>query len=321
MKPAKEPEGSPMYFCGALSDDHLLSPDAACFAIRLAPVGWRETLASLRQEPRANLSARSRAYLASLSITDPDADPEVAALVWMHALAVGYSPAYLKENADGIRRDWPRIPLPDSRKALEASAALGRQVAALMDTEAEAPGVTGGKIEAFFKTVSVLPKTGGGSLAPDAGDLAVTAGWGHAGKDGVTMPAKGRIVERPFDKAEREAIAQAAEARALSAKAALALLGGSTRDVYLNDRAYWKNVPAGVWEYFIGGYQVLKKWLSYREAELLGRPLTSEEAREAGGIARRLAALVLMQPALDENYRRAREKPYAWPASTPPGTA
>ena len=30
----------------------------------------------------------------------------------MHALAIGYSPAYLSENADGIRRDWPRIPLP-----------------------------------------------------------------------------------------------------------------------------------------------------------------------------------------------------------------
>ena len=55
----------------------------------------------------------------------------------MHALAIGYSPAYLTENADGIRRDWPRIPLPASRKAMEASAALGEQVAALLDTEAK----------------------------------------------------------------------------------------------------------------------------------------------------------------------------------------
>ena len=43
-------------------------------------------------------------------------------------------------------------------------------------------------------------------LDPDAGDLAVTAGWGHVGKDGVTMPAKGRIVERPYDTAELDAI-------------------------------------------------------------------------------------------------------------------
>ena len=29
-------------------------------------------------------------------------------------------------------------------------------------------------------------------------------------------------------------------------------------------------MPANVWEYYIGGYQVIKKWLSYREQELLG---------------------------------------------------
>jgi len=44
--------------------------------------------------------------------TDPDADPETAELIWYHALAIGYAPAYLAENADGIRQDWPRIPLP-----------------------------------------------------------------------------------------------------------------------------------------------------------------------------------------------------------------
>jgi len=63
-------------------------------------------------------------------------------------------------------------------------------VAALLDTESEVAGVTAGKIGSLLKTVAVLSKVGGGALDPDAGDLAVTAGWGHAGKDGVTMPAK-----------------------------------------------------------------------------------------------------------------------------------
>jgi hypothetical protein len=138
-----------------------------------------------------------------------------------------------------------------------------------------------------------------------AGELAVTAGWGHAGKDGVTMPAKGRIVKRPYDKDELAAIADAAKVRGLSSKQALALLGPDTRDVYLNEQACWRNVPANVWEYYIGGYQVIKKWLSYREHELLGRALSSDEAREVMNMARRLTAIVLMQPALDENYRRA----------------
>jgi hypothetical protein len=267
----------------------------------------------------ANLSRRARAYLAELSIRDADADAEAAGLIWMHALAVGYSPAYLTENADGIRRDWPRVPLPNSPKALDKSAALGRRVAALLDTEAHARGVTAGPMEAIFRTVGVLSKVGGGELNAGAGDLAVTAGWGHAGKDGATMPGKGRIVQRVYDRAELEAIADAAKARGLSQKQALALLGGDTRDLYLNDMAYWRNVPANVWEYFIGGYQVVKKWLSYREEELLGRGLSPEEAREVTGMARRLAAIVLLQPALDENYRSVAASAYAWPCS-PEGT-
>jgi hypothetical protein len=269
-----------------------------------------------KAEPKANLSPAARVYLADLGVKDPDASADAAGLVWLHALAVGYSPAYLADNADGIRRDWPRIPLPDARRALDESAALGRAVAALLDTEAEAPRVTAGKMEGIFRTVGALARVGGGALDADAGDLAVTAGWGHAGKEGVTMPAKGRILSRPYDPAELEAIGAAAQARGLSTKEALALLGGDTRDVYLNEKAYWRNVPARVWEYFIGGYQVIKKWLSYREQKLLGRALSADEAREVCDMARRLSAIVLMQPALDENYRRAAANAYAWPGAS-----
>jgi len=67
--------------------------------------------------------------------------------------------------------------------------------------------------------------------------------------------------------------------------------------------ACWSNVPEKVWDFTIGGYQVLKKWLSYRERDLLGRALTADEARVVTHIARRLAALLLLQPELDANYR------------------
>ena len=46
-----------------------------------------------------------------------------------------------------------------------------------------------------------------------------------------------------------------------------------TVDVYLNDAAYWNNIPGAIWNYKLGGYQVLKKWLSYREHKILNRPL------------------------------------------------
>ena len=47
-----------------------------------------------------------------------------------------------------------------------------------------------------------------------------------------------------------------------------------------NDVAYWRNGPPKVWTYKLSGYQVLKKWLSYREQKVLGRPLNPENPEE-----------------------------------------
>ncbi len=59
---------------------------------------------------------------------------------------------------------------------------------------------------------------------------------------------------------ERAALARWAGALG-QGEAALACLGETTYDVYLNDVAFWRNVPARVWDYRLGGYQVMKKWL------------------------------------------------------------
>jgi hypothetical protein len=83
--------------------------------------------------------------------------------------------------------------------------------------------------------------------------------------------------------------------------------------VFLNAAAYWRNVPRRVWEYTLGGYQVLEKWLSYREQALLGRPLTVDEVGYVTQVIRRIAALVLLGPELDANYRRVKAAAYTWP--------
>lgn len=240
--------------------------------------------------PQPNLSDEARAYLEKLQI-------EAADTLFYHCVAVLHAPVYAQGNATVLRQDWPRIPLPATREALLRSAALGRQVAALLDTETPVPGVTTGALRSELKPIAQLTRVGGGQLDPDAGDLALTVGWGHGGQDGVTMPGKGRAVSRP------------AEAGAPAA------LGAETFDVYLNDAACWRNVPARVWETTIGGYQVIKKWLSYREAAVLGRGLTADEAGEVTRIARRLAALALLGPALDANYAAAAGATWAWPDS------
>jgi Type ISP C-terminal specificity domain len=87
---------------------------------------------------------------------------------------------------------------------------------------------------------------------------------------------------------------------------------GGGANVYLNDTAYWRNIPANVWDYTIGGYQVIKKWLSYREHGLLGRALTADEAREVTHMARRIAAIVLLYPALDTNYLAIKQATLPW---------
>ncbi len=298
------PEGVPFFWAAPVGNQHAFLKDAYYIPLRLRPTAspasdqgclFDDEPAAAR--PTANLSIAARAYLAALGCADPDADPEVAGLLWHHVLAIGYSPAYLTAHAEAIRHDWPRIPLPATAAALEASAALGRQLAALLDPETPVPGVTTGAIRPELREVAPITRVADGTLRPEAGDLDVTANWGYAGRDGVTMPARGRADERPPTSGE-----------------ANQRLGETTFDVYLNDRACWRNVPARVWGYHIGGYQVIKKWLSYREHAVLGRGLSLDEVREVTNMARRLAAIVLLEPELDANYAAVKADLYPWPA-------
>ena len=51
-------------------------------------------------------------------------------------------------------------------------------------------------------------------------------------------------------------------------------------------------MPAAVWSYRLGGYQVLKKWLSYRERKVLGRELKVEEVGYLSEVGRRIGAIL-----------------------------
>ena len=140
-----------------------------------------------------------------------------------------------------------------------------------------------------------MTREDGGVPDPDAGELDLTAGWGP--------------VERSYTEEERSALG-----------AAVTLLGDSTFDVRLNRRSYWKNVPSRVWRYTLGGHQVMKEWLRARDRDLLRRSLTAEEVRYAEEMTRRIAGILLMEPALDANYEAVRRNAYAWPeAGSAPG--
>ncbi len=315
----KEQEGVPFYYSSLVCDYHSLAGEARHFPIVVREISkntreqgalFDKTLS--REKSKPNLSTNARSYLISLGVDTMDTDINAAALLWMHALAIGYAPAYLAENANGIHSDWPRIPLPSTKDALLHSADLGRKIAVLLDTEQSVAGVTAGTIDDPLKSIAVISHATGGALQPI--DLAVTAGWGHAGKAGATMPGRGKLMERDYTPHERGSIRQGAALVGVSTEEAFAHLGERTCDVYLNQVAYWKNIPARVWDYTIGGYQVIKKWLSYRELELLGRPLSPDEAREVMNMARRIAAIVMLEPALNGNYQTVKNSTYSWPS-------
>jgi predicted helicase len=254
-----------------------------------------------------NISDPALAYLNALgSVAD-------APHLFHHVAAVLHSPAYIEENNGSLCQDWPRISLPAQRDALMKSAELGRQVAAVFDTETPVKGVTAGKPRPELKTVGVVARVGGGSLT--GADWDVTARWGIAGKGGVCMPGKGKAEGRAYSEEERTALREGTAALGLDEATALACWGATTFDVYLNDQAYWRNVPGRVWSYTLAGYQVVKKWLSYREKALLGRGLTGQEATEVSEMIRRIAALLLLHPALDANYVAVKAEVYPWPGA------
>ncbi len=71
--------------------------------------------------------------------------------------------------------------------------------------------------------------------------------------------------------------------------------------------AEWRGVPLPVWQTAIGGYPVLKKWLSYRDHRVLGRALKLAEAEEVENIVRRLVVLWSLGAKLDANYQTCAE--------------
>jgi hypothetical protein len=251
----------------------------------------------------ANLSTAARSYLTHLGLPNPDKDAQARASIWLHALAIGFAPGYLADNADGIAIGWPRVPMPDDRALFDASAALGERLAAILDTEADVTGITSGAVADHFKVLGTISAT----------NLQVNAGWGSKDSKGRINPGRGKVEMRDWTAAEKTDLKTGFATAGIVEARGFELLGRAV-DVYLNETTFWRGVPETAWEYFIGGYQVLKKWLSYREEAVLGRALTKDEAREVTGIVRRLTALILMTDELNENYTAARDNAYAWPS-------
>jgi hypothetical protein len=254
---------------------------------------------------RPNISKSVAAHLNGLGLGVED--------LFHHIVAVLHSPAYRTENAGALRLDWPRVPMPSGKSVLAASAGLGRRLAALLDSEKPVQGVTMGGLHAWAKALGVPARVDGKDLSGT--DFAVTAGWGYH-QEGAVMPGGGKVEERDYAPDEVAALAAGTGPLGLAPSRMMELLGGRTFNIRLNADAYWSNVPASVWAYKLGGYQVIKKWLSYRERDVLGRPLKLEEVQEVTNMIRRIAGIILMSDALDANYQAVCDDACAWPLAS-----
>ena len=271
---AHEPQA---YFTKIMGSGHLIERGASMFPAYLCEEGDLGNGGQAGTRP--NLSPAAQRYLKSLGATVED--------LFYHTLATLHDPAYRTANAGALKMEWPRIPLPgwpsgqadDAAETLAASAARGRQLAHLLDPDASVPGVTQGALRPEIAALAVPATSDGRNMTGD--DFALTAGWGHFATGDAVMPGQGRLVERDYTPAERAVLGDS-----------IPVFGEKTLDVYLNDRAFWRNVPAAIWAYKLGGYQVLKKWLSYREYAVLGRVLTPEEVQYFAEVTRRVGAIL-----------------------------
>lgn len=241
-----------------------------------------------------NYSPKSAQYLQSLGLNVVSED------LFLHCISITYSKNYRDENADVLKQDWPRIPLPNDRELLQSSAELGKRIAALLDPETPVETITRGMVVAPYSQIAVPATTHGQNF--QGRDFALTANWGNGGNGKPVMPGKGKAVQRDYTDRERQQMGAAA----------IQLLGATTYDVYLNETAYWQNIPERVWKYTIGGYQVIKKWLSYRAEKVINRPMKPAEVQEVVNIARRISAIVLMETDLDANYQAVKANLYDW---------
>jgi hypothetical protein len=198
--------------------------------------------------------------------------------------AVLHAPSYQAEHKSALSADWAHLPILKDVELFDHLVSAGEQVTRLLDAARDAGDIVQEIVGAErARVLGALKRVDGKQVRPDDLEVSVTY-WGGG---------KGRWKPRPF-MAEELPAPDFGEA-----------WGERTGDLFLNDDAYFGDVPELVWNYQLGGYPVLKKWLGYRQADRRdGRPLTNDERRWFRQVIQRIAALLALGPSLNELYER-----------------
>lgn len=200
--------------------------------------------------------------------------------LFRYCVAIAHAPQYETDHKDSLAQDWPHIPINKVRAEFEKVVELGDQIAQLLNPFHKAAAVVKAILGSDANALVVPQKVGGGNLKES--DLTVDFSYYGAGA--------GRWEERAIDDGEvqREQ------------------WGETTGNLYLSKSVFLKHVPRAIWQYELGGYPVIKKWLGYRQAtKRNGTPLSLGELDELREIALRIATLLTIRPLLDKAYEAA----------------
>jgi Type ISP C-terminal specificity domain len=193
-------------------------------------------------------------------------------------LAICHSPQYQLDHRDSLAQDWAHIPIPKDKTVLDDLAESGEKIAFLLNPLLNADRAIRALLGNANRTLAVIQKRG--SPAIRQSELLITFSYYGA--------ATGRWCARhPTEK----------EAQHRS---------WGEQDLFLNEEVYFANVPEKVWQFELGGYPVLKKWLGYRDSKRRSnQPLSLSEAAHFRSMVQRIATLLVLHEKLDQVYEQA----------------
>ena len=177
--------------------------------------------------------------------------------VFHYIYAILHSPTYRERYAQFLRADFPRIPLPSDLDQFRALTALGLELTAVHLLE---------------------------SPALDAASL----GFPISGDNVVQNGHPRYVAPSETPRGETEPVA---EGRVYIGASAQARRG---RPAIRGQ--YFEGIEPDVWEFRIGGYQPLQKWLKDRK----GRELTFDDLRHYGRIAAAQRETIRLMAEIDE---------------------
>lgn len=286
-EPRKYSEIRPLLLTSAF-DLHLHDRGSVCFPVRVsltdepgAPLFGSEIV---KNESQANLDTRVWESLKNAWHIKGDLKGEqakrLAKSLARAILAICHAPSYELEHKDSLAQDWAHIPIPRRREGLESLAGAGEQVAILLNPLTDARAAIKSILGSSANELAIISKIGGGTVR--SSDLLITHSFFGA--------AVGGWRSRSIDSSEHFETSW----------------GASTGDLFLNDTIFYRNVPEAVWEYELGGYPVIKKWLGYRDhGRRPDKALTLNESEHLRSMIQRIAALLVLHDRLNFLYETA----------------